>query len=179
MTIKTTLLASGFVLASFAAHAGSDTWETISNVGTNGLIATALLVPAVNEDWDGLYQAGFSIGAAAATSVVTKQLVHEERPDHSDNQSFPSNHASAAFAAATTLTIRNGWQWGIPAYGVATLSAVGRVEADRHYWKDVIAGAAIGTAAGWFFTHNITDTVAISPWFDKWGTSGIMVSMRW
>lgn len=166
------------LLSVFGAHA-SDTWETISNVSTDALIAGAFVVPAYKKDWEGAKQAAFSIGSAAGTSIVAKHLIHEERPDHSGDDSFPSNHASAAFAAATTLNIRYGWQYGVPAYGLAALTAVGRVQADRHYWKDVVAGAAIGTTAGYLFTHKFSDNLAIAPWFDGHGDTGVMVSMRW
>ena len=43
---------------------------------------------------------GASVVVAYGAKTALKAMVKEERPDHSDNQSFPSGHASMAFAAA-------------------------------------------------------------------------------
>lgn len=84
--------------------------------------------------------------AMAATAFATEALklaVHEQRPSGSSSDSFPSGHTSEAFAMATM------WAKYQPKYaweGYATAAAIGwsRVEQDKHYWKDVIAGAALG-----------------------------------
>ena len=78
------------------------------------------VLPAYQEDWDGVWQAGLSIGSASAIGLIGKHTIDAPRPDGSDNKSFPSNHTANAFASATTLHIRHGWQVGLPAYGVAT-----------------------------------------------------------
>ncbi|EKE68487.1 phosphatase PAP2 family protein [Gallaecimonas xiamenensis] len=179
MTCLKFLLTASLLVTASAAKAGSDTWQDVSNIGTIGLMGTALAMPAYKNDWQGFEQAGLSMGAALGTSMVTKQLVHEQRPDHSDNDSFPSNHSAGAFAAATTLQIRYGAKYGVPAYTLASLVAIGRVQADKHHWQDVAAGAAIGTAAAWLFTTKFDDKLVIAPWFDDQGSSGVMVSMRW
>jgi membrane-associated phospholipid phosphatase len=76
-----------------------------------------------------------------------KAIVKEERPDHSDNKSFPSGHAAMAFAAARSIDkeFRKDCIW-IPIAGYAAATAVGieRVASDRHHWYDVVAGAAVG-----------------------------------
>tara|TARA_R110001599_G_scaffold353815_1_gene598817 strand:+ start:63818 stop:64360 length:543 start_codon:yes stop_codon:yes gene_type:complete len=161
------------------AHAwGDSTWEDISEVGAYGLVATALILPTTREDWEGLRQAAYSMGTATGVSLVGKALVHEERPDDSDNNSFPSGHTANAFAAATTLHRRYGWEVGFPAYAVATLTGVARERARKHHWYDVVAGAAIGGAAGWYFTDAFDNKVQLVPWVDSEG-GGLSVSMRW
>lgn len=65
------------------------------------------------------------------------------RPDGSDSQSFPSGHATAAFTVAAMQAHyhpRQSLLW----YGGATLIGASRVQLERHYWHDVIAGAALG-----------------------------------
>lgn len=161
------------------ANAWSDkTWEDISDVGAYGLIGTALILPASRKDWEGLRQSAYSIGSATLTAQIGKALVDEERPDNSDNDSFPSGHTANAFASATTLHRRYGWQIGFPAYAVATLTGVARERARKHHWYDVLAGAAIGGASGWFFTDAFNDKVQLVPWVDSRG-GGVTLSMRW
>ncbi|MEP5839654.1 MAG: phosphatase PAP2 family protein [Marinobacter sp.] len=155
-----------------------ESWEDISDVGAYGLIGTALLLPATRKDWEGLRQASYSIGVGAAITLTGKALIDEERPDDSDNDSFPSGHTTNAFASATTLHRRYGWKTGLPAYAVATITGVARERARKHYWYDVVAGAAIGTLTGWYFTDPINDKVQLVPWVSSEG-GGVSVSMRW
>ena len=173
------LLLALFFAAQPYTHAWSDnTWEDISDVGAYGLIATALILPSTREDWEGLRQAAYSVVTATGVATVGKALVDEERPDNSDNDSFPSGHTANAFAAATTLHRRYGWEVGFPAYAVATLTGVARERARKHHWWDVVAGAAIGGAAGWYFTDAFDNKVQLVPWVDS-GGAGLSVSMRW
>ena len=91
-----------------------------------------------------------SVGVAYGVKTVLKSMVKEERPDHSDNQSFPSGHATMAFAAARSIDkeFRSESIW-IPIAGYAAATAVGveRVASDRHHWYDVVAGAALGVCS--------------------------------
>jgi hypothetical protein len=91
-----------------------------------------------------LLQAQF---VGAAWTIAAKQLVRRDRPDGT-GYSFPSGHATTAFASATVLQRRFGWKAGIPAYAVATYVAASRVDMQRHYLSDVIFGAAVGMVAG-------------------------------
>ena len=91
-----------------------------------------------------------SVGVAYGVKTALKAMVKEERPDHSDNQSFPSGHATMAFAAARSIDkeFRSESIW-IPIAGYAAATAVGveRVASDRHHWYDVVAGAALGVCS--------------------------------
>jgi hypothetical protein len=91
-----------------------------------------------------------SVGVAYGVKTALKGMVKEERPDHSDNQSFPSGHATMAFAAARSIDkeFRSESIW-IPIAGYAAATAVGveRVASDRHHWYDVVAGAALGVCS--------------------------------
>lgn len=103
-----------------------------------------------------------SVGVAFGAKTALKAIVKEERPDHTDNQSFPSGHAAMAFAAARSIDkeFRHDNIWiPIVGYGAATAIGVERVLNDRHHWYDVVAGAGIGIAATeltWWLTGKIT-----------------------
>lgn len=93
---------------------------------------------------------GVSVGVAFGAKTALKAMINEERPDHSDNKSFPSGHAAMAFAAARSIDkeFRKDCIW-IPIAGYAAATAIGveRVVSDRHHWYDVVAGAGIGFGA--------------------------------
>lgn len=93
---------------------------------------------------------GASVVVAFGAKTALKGMIKEERPDHSDNKSFPSGHASMAFAAARSIDkeFRKESIW-IPIAGYAAATAIGieRVASDRHHWYDVAAGAALGYGA--------------------------------
>jgi membrane-associated phospholipid phosphatase len=78
---------------------------------------------------------------------VLKFIFRRERPDGSNRQSFPSGHASNAFAGATAI-VRHYPRLAVPAYGVATYIAVSRMAANKHYFSDVVAGAGFGFGVG-------------------------------
>lgn len=90
---------------------------------------------------------GASVIVAFGTKTALKAIVSEERPDQSDNKSFPSGHASMAFAAARSIDkeFRKDCIWiPIAGYAAATVIGVERVVNKHHHWYDVAAGAAIG-----------------------------------
>lgn len=151
------------------ASASASDWDVASDVGRNALVVAALGIPAVHEDWRGVKQAALSLGAAQLTTGSLKLLVEEQRPDASNDNSFPSGHTSMSFAAAATLGKRYGWEYGLPARAVAAFVAFARVKARKHYVHDVIAGAAIGEAAGWLLTTPKDSNVQWLPWADTKG----------
>jgi membrane-associated phospholipid phosphatase len=64
--------------------------------------------------------------------------------------SFPSGHATVAFAAATVFALeyRNKPWVPILAYTSATIIGLSRITENKHWATDVLAGAAIGFLAG-------------------------------
>jgi membrane-associated phospholipid phosphatase len=159
------------------ALAGENDWATASDIGRSVLVVSALGLPAVQGDWEGTKEAAFSLGATFAVTSGLKLVIEEERPDGSNDKSFPSGHTSSSFAAAATLHKRHGWQVGLPAHAVAAFVGVARVKADKHFVHDVIAGAVIGEAAGWLLTSRKNEKVQWLPWGDAHG-GGVTVAMR-
>jgi membrane-associated phospholipid phosphatase len=77
-----------------------------------------------------------------------KATTHRERPDGADNKSFPSGHASNAFALATCFERHYGWRVSLPAYLAASAVAASRLQRNKHFLSDVTAGAALGYVIG-------------------------------
>jgi len=62
-----------------------------------------------------------------------------------ENLSFPSGHASAAFSLARVIAEENDGPFIAPiAYGIASLVALSRLNGNDHWSSDVFMGAAIG-----------------------------------
>ncbi len=63
--------------------------------------------------------------------------------------SFPSGHATAAFATALVLTLyAREWRMTVLALTVASVIALSRVYLGHHYPSDIVAGALLGSAIG-------------------------------
>lgn len=108
-----------------------------------------------------------------------KSGLGRERPgglegDASGAQSFPSRHTAMAFTGAGLICSHHladgqgdAADVALCGAGLATATATGllRIAADRHYTTDVLAGAAIGLASGYFVPRLIDGLVA-------WATDG-------
>lgn len=66
------------------------------------------------------------------------------------NTSFPSGHTTAAFSAATVYAMEYKSRPWVPilSYSAATLIGLSRVTENKHWFTDVLAGAALGYLTG-------------------------------
>lgn len=99
-----------------------------------------------------------SAGLALAVAKLISELVDRARPfvadpggvhlfsGHAADPGFPSDHATAAFAIAVAILLRKR-SWGYVALVAAAVLSIGRVALGVHYPSDVLAGAAVGSAA--------------------------------
>ncbi len=156
-------LAAAMTISGPAQAKDEKAWGTASDIAVNGLTLVALGLPIVKGDKQGAFQAGGSIAASVLVSTGLKEAFPEWRPDRSDRKSFPSGHTSTAFAAAATLQNRYGWEIGIPAHVAAAFVGFSRVQADRHHWYDVVAGAALGALGGYLLSKNLAPKGAYVP----------------
>jgi hypothetical protein len=107
-----------------------------------------------------------------------KFAVGRERPDHSNNQSFPSGHAAVTFATATVIERHLGWRNSALAYTLASYVAMSRLHDNRHYLSDVVFGAAVGTIAGRTVVHHGRDYWAVAPVSVPGGGVALLVTRR-
>ena len=139
------------------AERWSDDLRTASSVA---YAATVLFTPSGEEadEWLRNKAKGLAVGlsARAATSWITQGLKHgvdRERPDGSEDLSFPSGHTSAS-AVNTRLASRNLRAVEMPDttrrvldVGLVTLTvgtSWARIEAGKHYPSDTLFGMALG-----------------------------------
>ena len=93
------------------------------------------------------------LAESALVNQGIKRLVRRPRPVHDAEHphrvrqpltsSFPSGHASSAFAAAGLMSRRHPRAAPLY-YGIAAVVATSRVHVRVHHASDVVAGAAIG-----------------------------------
>jgi membrane-associated phospholipid phosphatase len=130
-----------------------------------------------SEAWNMLEAAGLSFVSAYAI----KYVVRRERPYQTRNpnawfsggDSFPSEHATAAFAIGTvfaeTGNPRYLWIRRTIGYGIAAYTAYLRLKANAHWLSDTVAGAALGMATAHFVMDRRAEgkmqdsTVAVVP----------------
>jgi membrane-associated phospholipid phosphatase len=132
---------------------------------TVALIAGTGLVAAFFDDHDG-YKEAWSLIEAGAFSTATAEVLGyatgRERPDATTSpnewgrgsDSFPSLHATAAFAVGTVFAESGNddyrWIRRIIGYGVAGATSYVRVSENVHWLSDTVAGAALGIATARF-----------------------------
>jgi len=134
-----------------------------NSIETNGDILVVLIPGAAyattfyKKDTAGRKQFYKSFFVTAVATHGLKILVHKQRPDGSDYLSFPSGHTSAAFQGASFIHRRYGLKQAILPYLAATYVGYSRVEANKHDWTDVSAGAMLGIASNWLFATRNPD----------------------
>jgi undecaprenyl-diphosphatase len=104
-----------------------------------------------------LLAAGFSFLLGLALNQLILLFVHRARPDddgvtnlliaRSADFSFPSDHATAAFAIAAAFLLHGMRRQGFVFLAAALLIALSRVYVGTHYATDVLGGALTGIVA--------------------------------
>lgn len=172
LTLRTADLGLVTVFRSFTDLAKSD-WMLIGS-GALGLMmipiaaSTRSRVRAIAAAWAGVAAFVFLAVAGSGIAVnILKPLFGRGRPRLIDVEgtfvfnpltlgssfaSFPSGHATTAFAFAAALALMVP-RLRIGLYAIAALVALSRVIVGSHYLSDVIAGAALGAAFSYGLAH--------------------------
>lgn len=82
-----------------------------------------------------------------AVTGALKPTFNRTRPNGED-YSFPSGHSSAAFATAGVVSRHCGRWWTGAALTAGVVTGLGRMEDEKHYASDVVAGATLGWIIG-------------------------------
>jgi membrane-associated phospholipid phosphatase len=115
-----------------------------------------------------------SVVVSGLFTASIKEISHRHRPTSGDpynrwdgprfsseNQSFPSGHATAVFSTATIISseYREKPLIVILSYGLATATALSRINDNKHWASDVIVGSVIGhfTAQALIRRHSRND----------------------
>ena len=132
-------------------------FEALTLAGSFGIIWLLLAVAISGFSWSRPWlwiRVGVAILIAESVSAALKGWIDRDRPPLSNpdpeplvalpaTHSFPSGHATVAFACATTLALAVP-RLRVPLYVLATLIAFSRVYVGVHYPLDVLAGAVLG-----------------------------------
>ena len=155
---------SHFVDGSSAAL-GSSTHDLQDALPAAALFVGTWAAANLMADNDGRREAGSMIEASilsVGTAYVIKYAAGRERPDQTADpgrfgtggNSFPSVHATAAFAIGTVLAesgnARYRWVRRALGYGVAGFTVYERLRHNGHWLSDTVAGAALGAASAHF-----------------------------
>lgn len=140
--------------ADYANVASHITTYVLTPAAVTGLVflGTEPTTAAVLDD---LIPIAESLTIARWASRVVKLGVGRERPDMSDNVSFPSGHTTTAFSVAISAGVvsrMRGYKsqpyvW-IVGMSLAATSGYLRIAADKHWLTDTIGGVFLGTAVG-------------------------------
>jgi undecaprenyl-diphosphatase len=120
-------------------------------------------------------QSLLSATIASLASLALGYLFHRDRPfvahmvnqlfSHAADSSFPSDHATLAFALATTLFFHRRIQ-GVFWLAIAAFIAFGRVWCGVHYPMDIVFGATIG----WM------SALVVRTYLPSWTYAGILLT---
>lgn len=123
-------------------------------------------------------------GLTIGLTQTLKWSVNAERPDESNNNSFPSMHASLAYMGATILSREYGHisPWiTIGGYAAATGTQMLRIGHNAHWMNDIFMGAGIGvvsTHLAYFLTDRIIGRKGINPFLNADGNWEAWVKPR-
>lgn len=139
--------------------------------------ALALGATFYEHDVGGRKQLALSLGTTLVATELAKRAFNHtalgERPN-GDDYSFPSGHVSTTCSSAAFLQHRYGWRYALPLYATSAYTAYSRVDADKHHWRDVIAGCALAYGISmWLVSPRDQQRLEIAPLLDDGGAVGL------
>lgn len=185
-----------------------DLFESDETVTTYGSIASILVFPWIaspfvyfsfKEDYPNNLRKNYIMLQSLAFSMglqqITSKIVRRQRPDETDVESFYSGHTANSFNVAVFYSAyirkKNSGKWSfisMTPYLAASALSYCRIEENKHYFTDVLAGAVIGTFIGNMFYEKYYDdngcfkrkSTKIYPYFQlvkDGGVLGLMINL--
>jgi hypothetical protein len=142
--LKKTLIGTtmAFAFAATPANASSS-FEKTGDILQIGVPLGALLFSAARSDHEGV---DLMLGHCARTSLIVEGMKKSfngtaigTRPNGGNNN-FPSGHAAGAYCGAAYIHARHGLRDSLPAYALATMVGMSRIDANKH------TSLAVGTS---------------------------------
>ena len=157
----------------FGTHAESAS-DTLRDIAIGSYVLSALVAPSdsFRSRAGGLLVGGTTLLADRMLVDGLKSATDRERPNGSNNSSFPSGHTSLASVSANmavgNLSYMDMPRWArlttnVGLYGTAAATGWARVEAGKHYPSDVLAGYAIGSFLARFAYHAFLESGKVDP----------------
>ena len=159
-------ISAALIIGGFSAHddnvrdAGRDSLEA-------EIIAGGIVTPLMKR-------------AFGRARPIQDEGAHSFHPFSSTHESFPSGHATNAFAFATAIAGHyDGWLVPTIVYSLASSVAMSRVNDRAHFPSDVLAGALIGRgiAKSIVFRHQRTKTTLLIVPAIVGGRPGVMLHL--
>jgi undecaprenyl-diphosphatase len=113
------------------------------------------MVPVVrSRDWGRMLRVAATLGLAFILGLAASQVYAEQRPftthhdihrliSHAAGQSFPSDHATAAFALGFAMLVFVSRTWGLVLLGLAVVIGLARIYTGVHYPGDILGSLAV------------------------------------
>lgn len=142
----------GIIVVLIHGLCAKSTTEKIGDFFTVAIPAIAYGSTFYFDDEEGREEFYKSYGVTMVSTVILKHTIRQKRPDSNERDSFPSGHTSSAVSGAVFVHKRYGLAFAIPLYLGAIYTGYSRIQVNRHYPKDVVAGAVFGAVTSWYFT---------------------------
>ncbi|AIE85693.1 Membrane-associated phospholipid phosphatase [Fimbriimonas ginsengisoli Gsoil 348] len=165
-------------MASSTARAQDSSSNFASGPGTYLFLAAGVGLPLLRDGSEGknhFFRTADSGLSAVLLAEGLKRLTRVPRPDTGERDSFPSEHATAAFAVATMESDfhpREAPLW----YAGATVISLSRLWEGRHRPLDVLGGAALGFATARLELSR-NRGLLLTPWIDG-RSAGMMLTAQ-
>ena len=129
------------------------------------LPAFVVIYPLATQDFEGLGWFAVSTASALGATFIIKYSFYgiakknpnaariSQRPNNGAFEGFPSGHTASAFVAAGFAQKRYGNALGIPCLILVSLTGASCVVAEKHTILQVLGGAILGYALGYFITQ--------------------------
>ncbi len=141
-----TLYCSLFTTSAKAESFDKDVSNFISGPGTALYLGVGVGLPLLTDGKEGGQRSLRVLDSLTTSGLVCvglKEITQVKRPDSDARDSFPSCHATSAFAVATVQSHYHpdaAFLW----YSGATLISASRLNLNRHRVSEVLVGAALG-----------------------------------